>query len=367
VTVPTLTRRLLEPSIVDGARPTRDPRSIVDAVRLAGLTGRGGAGFPTWRKLAAVAATGRRAVVVANGAESEPASAKDRTLLTRHPQLVLDGLAYAAKAVGADQTHLYVPAALADQLRALPVRVHVAPELFVAGEESAVVAAVNGRRPLPRDKVIRVTQAGVDGRPTLVQNVETLAHLGLIARYGPEWFRREGTADEPGTFLATVDGVVSEFAYGVRLGEIIDLTRVHAVLIGGFHGAWVPADPSIVVSRAGLAQHGTSPGAGVMLSLPLGACGLAETARLAGYLAGQTAGQCGPCVNGLPRLADSLGALAAGVNHPVLPAEISRLTAIVTGRGACRHPDGTVRLIRSALTLFASDIDAHQRGRCLYR
>jgi NADH:ubiquinone oxidoreductase subunit F (NADH-binding) len=339
----------------------------VEAVRSAGLTGRGGAGFPTWRKLAAVAAAGRRAVVVANGSESEPASAKDRVLLTRHPQLVLDGLAYAASAVGADQTHLYVHPTLVDALRGLPAPVHAAPDRFVAGEESAAVAAVNGRRPLPRDKATRVIESGVEGRPTLVQNVETLAHLGLIARYGPDWFRRVGTPDEPGTFLATVDGVVGEFPYGVGLGDVLDVSRCHAVLIGGFHGAWVPADPSIVVSRRELARYGASPGAGVMLGLPIGACGLAETARIAEYLAGQTAGQCGPCVNGLPRLADTLGALAAGVGGKGLPAEVNRLTAIVTGRGACRHPDGTARLIASALTMFADDVAAHQRGRCLYR
>jgi NADH:ubiquinone oxidoreductase subunit F (NADH-binding) len=361
---PTLTRRLLDPAIADGPRPARDPRSIVEAVRRSGLIGRGGAGFPTWRKLAAVAESGRPPVVVANGSESEPASVKDRTLLTRHLHLVLDGLAYAAAAVGADQSHLYVHPSVAESLRSLPVPVHAAPDRFVAGEESAVVAAVNGRRPLPRDKATRVTESGVEGRPTLVQNVETLAHLGLIVRYGPEWFRGTGTSDEPGTFLATVDGVVGEFAYGVRLGDILDVSRVRAVLIGGFHGAWVPADPSIVVSRSGLARYGASPGAGVMLGLPVGACGLAETARIAGYLAGQTAGQCGPCVNGLPRMADTVAALAAGRGDP---RELNRLGAIVTGRGACRHPDGTARLIGSALTMFADDVAAHQRGRCLYR
>jgi NADH:ubiquinone oxidoreductase subunit F (NADH-binding) len=127
----------------------------------------------------------------------------------------------------------------------------------------------------------------------------------------------------------------------------------------------VPPHPDLPVSRAGLAPYGASPGAGVVLALPTGVCGLAETARIAGYLAGQVAGQCGPCINGLPRLADTLTALAERRARPGLPAEVERLAALVTGRGACKHPDGTARLIRSALRAFEADVTAHLAGRCL--
>ncbi len=396
MTASTLTRRLLAagpfagPDLAShldqfGRRPHLTPRSIVEAVAAAGLTGHGGAGFPTHRKLAAVRAAGRSTVVVGNAAEGEPASRKDHALLAKVPHLVLDGLQLAADAVGADQLHLYLardahPAAeraLAQRsgLGERPVRLHIAADRFVSGEETAVVAAVNGRAALPRDKARRVVEHGVAGRPTLVQNVETLAHLALIARYGPQWFRGAGTADEPGTFLATISGAVHtpgvrEFPYGVSLGTVLDAadgptSPLWSVLIGGFHGAWVPADPSLVVSRAGLAGFGATPGAGVIIALPRSACGLAETARIVGYLAGQSAGQCGPCVNGLPRLADTLVALTGPRPHPGLPAEVARLASIVTGRGACRHPDGTVRLIRSALHMFADDVTAHLHGHCL--
>ncbi|MEV6495199.1 NADH-ubiquinone oxidoreductase-F iron-sulfur binding region domain-containing protein, partial [Actinoplanes sp. NPDC051633] len=135
-----------------------------------------------------------------------------------------------------------------------------------------------------------------------------------------------------------------------------------AVLVGGYHGAWVPAIPELPVSRAGLGPCGGTPGAGVVHVLPAGRCGLAETARIAGYLAGQVAGQCGPCINGLPRLADTLVALTAG---RTTRAEVERLAALVTGRGACRHPDGTARLIRSGLTTFDADVTAHLSGYCL--
>src|SRR5581483_8783986 len=141
------------------------PGRLTGVVRAAGLAGRGGAGFPTWRKLAAVAAAGEKPpVVVANGAEGEPASTKDHTLLTRAPHLVLDGLQLAAEAVGAGSAYLYVPGRLGDRLRQLlgaraaagwdRVRVElvVAPDTFLAGEESAAVSWIEGRPPLPRDK-----------------------------------------------------------------------------------------------------------------------------------------------------------------------------------------------------------------------
>jgi NADH:ubiquinone oxidoreductase subunit F (NADH-binding) len=365
----------------------QDPPSVLDAVRLiellraAGLTGRGGAGFPVWRKVAAVAQSGRAPVVIGNGAEGEPASGKDRTLLVHQPDLILDGLRIVAGALGARGTHLYLPAAAGPAIRAAlaarreAVTVHAAADTFVAGEESAVAAAIGGRAPVPADKRIRITESGVDGAPTLVQNVETLAHIALIARHGAAWFRAAGTADEPGTFLATVGGAVAapgvlEAGYGVPLGDLINAAggataALQAVLVGGYHGGWVPADPDLPISRAALAPFGASPGAGIVLALPAGVCGLAETARIAGYLAGQTSGQCGPCVNGLPRMAGTLSDLARRRARPGLPAEVARLAALVTGRGACRHPDGTARMIRSAMVAFDADVRAHLAGYCL--
>jgi NADH:ubiquinone oxidoreductase subunit F (NADH-binding) len=370
-----------------GRPPALDAPQLIEALREAGLTGHGGAGFPAWRKLAAVHATGRRAVVIANAAEGEPASGKDKTLLTYQPHLVLDGLQAVARALGARAAYVYVSpasatavtAALAERVRAgldpVPVTVHTAADTFVAGEETAVVAAIAGRPPVPADKRVRITESGLDGAPTLVQNVETLAHIAQIVRNGPEWFRSAGTPEEPGTFLATVGGAVAvpavvEAGYGVRLGDLIEAaggatTQLQAVLIGGYHGGWVPAHPDIPVSRAALSPYGASPGAGIVLALPSAVCGLTETARITGYLAAQVAGQCGPCINGLPRLADTLTALSRRGARRVLPAEIERLTTIVTGRGACRHPDGTARLIRSALRQFEADVTAHLTGHCL--
>lgn len=367
-----------------GPLPPLTGERAIGLVQASGLTGRGGAGFPTSRKLAAVAA-GRTAVVVANGAEGEPASSKDRVLLTTAPHLVLDGLAVAVLATGSTNAYLYAPADLLDGLvpalrerrDPVPVQPVRAPGTFVAGQETAVVAAVEGRPALPRTTPPAVFDRGVRGRPTLVQNVETLAHLGLIARYGPAWFCALGTDAEPGSRLLTVSGAVTrpgvyEAAAGDTLGAALHLAGgpaepVQAILVGGYHGGWVPWLPDTAglrLTRSALAPYGAAPGAGVAAALPHRRCGLAATADIAAYLAGQNAGQCGPCRNGLPTLAGRLRELAAGHATPALVQDIRRIAGLVDGRGACAHPTGTVRLVRSALRTFAGDVEEHLAGRC---
>jgi NADH:ubiquinone oxidoreductase subunit F (NADH-binding) len=353
-----------------GPLPLLSPAALLDAVRASGLTGHGGAAFPTWRKLEAVAA-GRNPVVIGNGAEGEPASRKDRLLLQHGPHLVLDGLQVAAAAVGSRSAYLYLHAstqepvrrALAERSDPVPVRLVTAAESFVAGQETAVVAAVEGARPVPRDVPDLVVRRGVRGRPTLVQNVETLAHLALVARRGGEWFRGVGTATQPGTFLATVSGAVRspgvvEAAYGTPIADLLSQSGgatepVQAVLVGGYHGVWLPGDALLApMSREGLSSWGATPGAGVVLVLGRSESGLALTARIAAYLAGEGTRQCGPCLNGLPAIAAVLGRMAGGDQSPDLPAQVAWLTRVVEGRGACHHPDGTARMVRSALEVF---------------
>lgn len=240
-----------------------------------------------------------------------------------------------------------------------------------------MVAAINGRPAVPADRLTRVWQRGVSGRPTLVLNVETLAHIALIARHGAAWFRGIGDAEDPGTFLATVAPTLNstewvpqvyELARGAHLGAFLDQAgfgRPRAVLVGGFHGTWVAGDAvdRARLSRPGLAPYGAAPGAGVLMPIEH-QCGLRETARILGYLAGEVAGQCGPCVNGLPALAHHFRALANGRADEATMQELGRISGLVRGRGACSHPDGTVRLAASALTTFSDDVAQHLRGGC---
>jgi NADH:ubiquinone oxidoreductase subunit F (NADH-binding) len=360
------------------------PEGLIGAVEQAGLTGRGGAAFPMHRKLAAVMTGKRRPVVIANGAETEPVSDKDATLLWLAPHLVLDGLQLAAGAVGAERAILYVHAhrrgdvgvALGraiserDRIDRLPVELVEAPPRFLAGQETALVSHLGGRPALPTYRDVHITSRGVAGAPTLVQNAETLAHLALIARYGPRWFREVGTRAEPGSMLCTIrrtDGApkVTEVPLGVPLRELIS-AEAGAVLLGGYHGTWLPAAAAsgLSLDNRSLGTMGATVGAGIVVSLPADRCGLIETARVVRYLALESAGQCGPCLNGLPRIATAFGELAGSRPRASTLRDVQRWCGLVTGRGACHHPDGTVRLVRSALTTFAAELDRHARGMC---
>ena len=358
--------------------------NTLELVEASGLTGRGGAAFPTARKLRAVADAGRGAVVVANGVEGEPVSHKDKLLLRLAPHLVVDGTVLAAGAVGAREAIVAVGAgarreiaslraALAERSRRsdrVKLSLVTVPDGFVPGEETALVSWLNGKAPKPTFTPPRPFERGVGGAPTLVQNVETLANVALIARYGPGWFRALGTADEPGSVLVTLGGAVArrgiyEIALGSPLSELEKRAGglsepVSAVLVGGYFGAWVPADEAL---RARVLASQLGPlGARAVFALPVSACGVRETARVARYLARASAGQCGPCIHGLAAIAAALERLAAGAGTD--RARLVRWLGQVAGRGACRHPDGAVRLVESALRVFAEEFERHARGRC---
>lgn len=380
-----------------GFPPRRSPgqrAALIGEIERSGLRGRGGASFPTHRKWRAVSSRRLRgAVVVANGAEAEPASAKDRLLLLGVPHLVLDGASLAAWAVGASRVVVYAPRSLLVHLGAAvaerrgygldPVRIELfaSATSFVAGEESAVVGHLNGgpgARP-GFTALVPVYQKGVGGRPTLVQNVETLAQAALIGRFGADWFRAAGTPDSPGTTLLSISGAggsgpcVIEIALGTTLGSVLSAAGIRpeavgAVLTGGFGGTWIDGGEhlDLPLCEDGLRSVGATLGAGVLGVLEPGACPLAETAHIAGYLQTQGAGQCGPCLHGLPAIASAMAALAWSPRPPAAVVErLSELCGEVEGRGACHHPDGAVRLVRSALSVFPAHVRQHQRyGPC---
>jgi NADH:ubiquinone oxidoreductase subunit F (NADH-binding) len=362
--------------------------ALVAEVERSGLTGRGGGAFPAGRKLRSVAEhAGRRgSVLIANGMESEPASAKDASLLARVPHLVLDGIALAAGAVSAGQAYLCVhrpeqadslSAAIAERAvrDPVPVTVTVVPDRYVASEESALVHYLNGGPAVPLVVPPRPFERGVRGRPTLVSNVETLANVALISRYGADWFRSAGDPGAPGTALVTVGGAVQrpgvyEIALGTPLRDVLALTGgtggVEAVLAGGYFGNWLAGGAALDVpaSAPGLRAAGASFGAGILLVLPVGGCGLAETARVIRYLAGESAGQCGPCLYGLPEIAAAMEQVAFGGAVRWALRELRELSGLVEGRGACHLPDGVARLAASALRVFAQDVRRHERGPC---
>ncbi len=368
--------------------------NLIYELEKAGLNGRGGAGFPIAVKMRAVAAARRRVVVVANGTEGEPASRKDKALLTASPHLVLDGMSIVADTVGAEEAILCVDRHATGAIRAAvtalderrrvgltrtPVRIETTPSAYVAGEESALTHWLNGGEAKPVFVPPRPFEKGVRGRPTLVNNVETLAHVALVARFGAGWFRAIGTEADSGTALVTISGDVArpgvyEAALGSSLsGAVNAALPVHtpqALLLGGYAGTWISSAvaKNLTIDSVSLRQGGATLGCGVIAILGPDACGLVETASIVDWMAGQSAGQCGPCVHGLPAIAGALDLMVAGDRRGRAEGQLRRWLDMVSGRGACRHPDGVARLVRSALKVFAGEIERHRRhGPCRAR
>lgn len=362
-----------------GRLPQLSAEELITVTGAAGVLGRGGAGFPFARKLAT--ARSRRALrrhLVVNLSEGEPASAKDAALARVAPHLVLDGAVLTARALRAGEVHLVVasdePAteralqgALAERRdaaedRGLRWRLHRAAPRFVAGESSAVLELVRGHENLPVTSWEPAAVRGLEGRPTMVCNAETLAQVAALV-HAPTAV--PGPATEPGTRILSItrgaEIEVVEVAHGTPWAQVLTDEELAApVLVGGYHGCWV--GPGGLRALPVSAQGPVPLGAGIVLPLPAGRCPLERTTELLDYLAGQSARRCGPCVHGLPALAEAHAAASSGGD----PVAVRRLVALVTGRGACAHPDGTARLAASSLTTFAEDLAAHADGRCLF-
>ena len=371
--------------------PTGDDPAWAQVLRAevaaSGLAGRGGGGFPAAAKWDSVLRSNRRPVVVVNAMEGEPASAKDRALLAWSPHLVLDGAELVAALSGArsvmvcvaddrDESARAVQRAVSERQRAGSSRslaVHRPPAAYVTGEESALVSWLEHEDARPVLRIDKSVPLRVGRRPVLVHNAETLAQVALIARHGAGWFRQLGTDDAPGTTLVTVSGAVrTPGVVEVELGTPVDdvvrrcgpTGALSGYLLGGYGGAWLaPELGSTPLAGDALARAGATLGVGIVVALPTTSCGIAETARIARWMAGESAGQCGPCVFGLPAIADDLELLAAGRSDAGVVARIDERSRSVVGRGACRHPDGVARMVRSALRVFAADAAAHAAGR----
>lgn len=373
-------------------RERRGASVLIDQVEQARLSGRGGGSFPTATKMRIVATARGKPIVVVNATEGEPASLKDRTLLETLPHLVLDGAALAARAIGSDEAIVCVcestgvglqrVAHALDERRRLSglwprIVLREVPEGYVVGQESALVSYLNNGRPKPTFTPPMPFERGVHRRPTLVNNAETLAHLALIARHGPRWFRELGLSNQPGSTLVTLSGPLAypgvyEVEYGASIVSLIDAAggtrgRVRAALFGGYAGTWVDASalPDLALSDAHLAPHDASLGTGVVLLLSEHACPVAETARVTRWLADQSAGQCGPCVHGLDALATTFELLTRGSASSHAYTRVEQLAQLVTHRGACAHPDGSARFAASAAACFAEEFADHARyGTC---
>lgn len=370
-----------------GRRPTCTGvagQDLLDSLARTALTGRGGGHFPVaakWRRVLTSASTHVDGpLVVANGAEGEPLSRKDSALLELRPHLVLDGLACAVETVGATDAVLWLiddaHAARAAITRALaeraahrlddpPIRVALGPRHYLTGESSAVVRALSGGPARPAFTRVPAAAGGIGGRRTLVQNVESLTRVALLAR-----------GREVPTVLLTIATaqhlVVCECPDHGTLGEAV-INGVgglvpQAVLVGGYGGRWLPWDiaAGLPLRQHALSAQGFSLGPGIIAPLAQGACGLRRTADIVDFLAESSARQCGPCQSGLPAIAQVVRELGRGHARRRDTRRLDRFLFEVNGRGACHHPDGAIGLVRSALDAFADDVAEHLLGRCLH-
>lgn len=355
----------------------------------SGLRGRGGAAFPVASKWRGVAAQpGGRPVVLVNGGEGEPFSHKDRLLMETRPHLIIDGAAIAAGVLRANEIVHYVGAEHTSALHSLRLalqerpdaerrmtRLIAAPVRYISGEESAAVHFVNDGVALPTAIPPRPFERGVGGRPTLVQNVETLAHVALIARYGEQWFGTLGRNGCSGTVLVTLSGavprtVVIEVPQGSTIADAVSsagglTSEVNAVLLGGYFGGWIDRDQawSVMLDAATLKSQGRSLGCGVIGLLPADRCGVIAASRVMSYLAHESARQCGPCTFGLRAIAAATGRIAASTSEHDDLERTRRWAGLLTGRGACHHPDGAAGFLQSALLVFRREFEEHHHGR----
>jgi NADH-quinone oxidoreductase subunit F len=380
------------------------PESVLEAVRASGLRGRGGAGFPTgqkWSLAAAEQATPR--YVVSNGGEDEPGSLKDRIVMESYPHRVLEGVILAAYATGASEAVLYVnsdytvPIAqlekaiheaqaagyLGDAIQgssfSLKVRVHTGPQDYVAGEDSAVLEIIEGKKPLPREKPPFPTSGGLYGKPTVVNNVETFALVPAIVARGGDWFRSQGTADNPGTMLFTLPanlnrpGVV-ELPVGTTLRELLEVhggglksgKGIKAVLPGGPSSGFLSGDDlDVPMDRPPLVERGSTLGCGVLRIVEEGECIVEVADEIAQFFARESCGQCPACQMVTNNLATMISRFKQGNGSMQMLDQIPKLAAFGKGKGFCSLISMPIAPLSSAGRLFGSDFEYHlEHGTC---
>ena len=380
-----------------------NPRAVIEEIERAGLRGRGGAGFPTAQKLSLCAqAEGDPKYLVVNGGEDEPGSIKDRTLLVYSPHAVLEGALLAAYAIGAERVIFYInesynsahqrvsgaiSEAKASQLVgkeilgspfSVEVDIFRAPTPYVAGEDSAALEAIEGKPPKPRQKPPYPVTVGLYGKPTCVNNVETIANIPPILRHGADWYRSIGTAESFGTMLYSMNEEwarpgVYELPYGAREAELLSNLAgglktgapLRAVLHGGPSSAFLLPDPDRIMSPESLRAAGSSIGCGVTRAYGEGTCMVEVAIEIARFFEKECCGQCPACQMETKALAMTLDKVRQGQAPAAALDQIPRLIAFNKGKGFCSLINMPGPPLVSAIQLFRADFDAHlATGKC---
>jgi NADH-quinone oxidoreductase subunit F len=378
------------------------PAQVIAEVEASGLRGRGGAAFPTARKWSLAAQSpGEPHYVVANGGEHEPGSLKDRLLIARHPHKILEGIALCAFATGASRAYLYLiedmtearaaaqraidEAASAGLIGAqilgsrfsLEITLALAPPTYVAGEETAALEVIEGRKAWPRQKPPFPGQAGLFGKPTTVNNVETLACVPSIIRDGAAQYRKLGASDTPGTMLCTLDDRVArpgvyEVPFGITLRDLIythgggpKSGRGIRGILPAMSSSFLPAGAlDTPMTHDALKAAGSSLGCGGVSFIEEGECAVERVATIAEFFKTEQCGQCPPCRMETGTLATVMRQVRAGTDADYA-AQVDKITAFAKGKGYCSLIAMAAAPVQSALRCFPGDFAHHARhGAC---
>lgn len=349
---------------------------FLSLLETSALTGHGGAHFSVSRKIRSAMQSPAGGTVVANAAEGEPGSAKDAALWQFRPHLVLDGLLIVAQLIQAKRmviwihnderaSHRSIVEALKErELAGSPINVEILtmPPRYTSGENSSVIAGVRGEAIAPKYRLDKARPWGLGNPAILSHNSETLARIAMVRKYGIE---------AAGYHLLTLLGMdrrtVTEASSSDTYGHLLSKTEGNPpTLFGGYGATWMPWDSvkNLQCDPATLKATGLSFGAGIIGVLPSESCPIVETGRVLTWMAGQSARQCGPCFRGLADISQrwndfATRTISADEYHTML-----MRIGLIPGRGGCAHPDGTIRLARSALTFFSAEAENHLEGKC---
>jgi NADH:ubiquinone oxidoreductase subunit F (NADH-binding) len=380
------------------------PEDVVKVVSDAGLRGRGGAGFPTGKKWQFTReAPGEPRYLVLNGGEDEPGSKKDRVLLENLPHLVVEGTILAAYAIGATKTYLYINAnydvaikTITDALTeakaanywgenilgsdfALDIEIVPAPHNYVAGEDTAALEVIEGRKAWPRQKPPFPVTVGLFGKPTAVNNVETLANVAPIVLQGANWYRKFGTAESAGTMIFSLGDDVNrpgvyELPFGTPLRYLIEACgggmksgkKIKAIMPAAPSSAYLPLEKmDTPLDHNSIRDAGSGLGCGVVRLVAEGTCIVEEVIKISEFFTVESCGQCPACRMETNTLTSLLKKVQAGQGGPPILEQFGKVLAFNKGKGFCNLIAMPGPPIESALKLFPADFAAHlSTGKC---
>jgi len=380
------------------------PEKIIRQITDAGLRGRGGAGFPTGKKWSFTReAPEQPRYLVLNGGEDEPGSKKDRVLMENLPHLVIEGTILAAYAIGAVKAYLYINAnyqaatksitdALAEAKSSgywghdllgsgfdLDFEMVAAPHNYVAGEDTAVLEVIEGKNPLPRQKPPFPVTVGLFGKPTSVNNVETLANVAPILLRGPDGYRKFGTPDSPGTMIFSLNDDVNrpgvyELPFGTPLRHLIencgggmkDGKKIKAIMPAAPSSAYLSPDKlDTPLEPNAMRAAGSGLGCGVVRLVGEGTCIVEEVLKIADFFTAESCGQCPACRMETNTLSMLMKKVQQGQGGQAILEQFGKVLAFNKGKGFCNLIAMPGPPIESALKLFPGDFEAHlASGKC---